>query len=291
MGRRFAISLLPLCFFVVGCDNGAADPISAFTPTPAARLVIPADGEPTYYSSEVNATYYGGYDGYDNPDAARTAVYTEELTWSSGTGFWDIRDTFSPQYGPFGAEDLAEPGVSQVLRTRNDISSYDRAGQLISQPDTTLALSSQVSGSPSLSRVPMDFGRSSATQIPGASGSVAAPPFSGQAGVDRHLVTPAAARRTFNELMRTAKKTGVNGSLVTFEIARGEMRVNLRFDSAIGAVTRIVATSPDGATSDIEYSYTEIPGAFVLTQELTVIRTPGDEPIRILRRYSNQQTR
>lgn len=203
MGRRFAISLLPLCFFAAGCDDGLGDPVSAITPTPPARLVIPEDGEPQYYSSGVNATYYGGYDGYDNPDAARTAVYTEELTWSSGTGFWDIRDTFSSQYGPFGAEDPAEPGVSQVLRTRSDISWYDRAGQLISQPDTTLALSSQVPGSPSLSRIPVDFVRSSASQIPSASGSVAAPMFSRQGGVDRHLVTPAAARRTLDELMRT----------------------------------------------------------------------------------------
>lgn len=278
-------------FLLASCRDGATDPGARSQSEAVASLIVPADGQPTYYSSGVNTTYYGGYSGYDNPNAARTAVYTEELIWSAATGFWDIRDSFSPEYGPFGAESTSEPGVSQVLRTRYEITAHDRAGQLMPQPDTTLALDAQPMDSPNLARAPMDLSLKSSSGMPVGMGSYAPSTFTGRSGVDRRLVTPAAAARTLDELRRSARQVGVDGKRLTFEIARGGTRVTLTFDGEIGAVTRIASTYPNSTTSDTEYSYTQVPGAFVLTQELTRIHTPGSQPLTVSRRYSNQQAR
>lgn len=256
----------------------------------ANRLIAPADGEATYYSSGVNTTYYGGYSGYDNPDATRTAVYTEELLWSSSTNFWDIRETFSPEHGPFGAEASGEPGVSQALRTRTDLVAYDRAGQQIYQPDTTLALTS----APSANLLPAVPPRLAGMPSSSSSGPPLATPqaIPGRAALDRRLITPAAAARTLAQLRSTAEEIAGQGGNIRFQILRGNTRVLLTFAPAYGAVTNSRVEDAQGMVAETDYRYAAISGGFVLVEERSTVRLANSSrPLSIVRKYSGHSVR
>ncbi|CAN5721541.1 hypothetical protein BH23GEM1_BH23GEM1_07010 [soil metagenome] len=287
MSKTLALALL-CAIIATACAERTTEPLRS--PGGANRLIAPEDGEATYYSSGVNTTYYGGYSGYDNPDAARTAVYTEELIWSSSTNFWDIRETFSSEYGPFGAEASGEPGVSQALRTRSDLVAYDRAGQLISQPDTTLALTSAPSANllpavpPRLASIPSS---NSNGLPPGAPQAIP-----GRAALDRRVITPAAAARTLAQLRNTAEEIVGQGGNIRFQIQRGNTRVLLTFTPAFGAVTKTRVEEAGGTVAETDYSYTAIPGGFVLTEERTTIHLMNAaQPLIFVRKYSGLSIR
>ena len=288
---RRILTLSVLCLTIIGCVDRTISHLTS--PASVSNLTIPAEGDPTYYSSTVNTTYYGGYPGYDNPDAARSAVFTEEFIWSSASSFWDIRESFSSSYGPFGAESADERGVSQAVRTRADLIAYDRTGQVIYRPDTTFALNSappdaseailvQPSMSSSIDRSPSEAGKSSNV-----------PPITPvQQALDGRIVTPEAAARALAQLRKTATQMSSNADKTDFEIRRGANRCLLTFATAYGAVTHARVEDANGTVAETDYQYSAVPGGFVLTEERETIHLPGaPKPLTIIRKYSDGSIR
>jgi hypothetical protein len=289
MRRFFTLAWAPIA--VAACADHPVNHIAS--PVAVNNFQIPADGDPTYYSSQVNTTYYGGYAGYDNPNAARTTVYTQEYVWSSSSSFWDVRESFSPSYGPFGAEASTEPGVSQSVRTRSDLVAYDRAGQPISQPDTTKSLSSAPADAPATIMVqPMmtGFAGTTASKAVNPPGTLTNPP--GRNALDAKLVTPAAAARVLAQLRKSATELPRSDEATDFEIRRAKGRSVLTYSHRYGAVTHTRAEGADGTVADTDYEYSAVPGGFILTEERTTVRLPNaTQPLSIVRKYTEPSVR
>ena len=288
---RQILTLALLSVAVVACTDGNPDRITS--PTAVGNLQPPGDGDPTYYSSNVNTTYYGGYPGYDNPDATRSAVFTEEFVWSGSTSFWDIRESFSPNYGPFGAESPSEPGVNQAVRTRADLVAYDRSGQQLYQPDTTLPLSDAPPDAPATMMVQPMMSRSSSGLAPRATGTTNVPQnLPGRNALDGRFVTPAGAARVLAQLRKTATELSHGPDKIDFEIRRGNSRSVMTYSPGYGAVTHSRVEDADGTTADTDYQFSRVPGGFVLTEERTTIHLANaPKPLSIVRKYSEPSLR
>lgn len=285
------LALAMLSAALVGCADRAVERVTS--PGAVGNFEIPGEGDPTYYSANVNTTYYGGYPGYDNPNAARSAVYTEEFIWSSSSSFWDIRESFSSQHGPFGAEDPSEPGVGQALLTSSDLVAYNRAGQMINQPDTTLPLTPAPPDAGGTMMVPPTMGKMAGRQASNAASASRIPENApGRDALDGRVVTPAAAARTLAKLRKTAKEVSSGPGKIDFEIRRGSNRSLLTFSTEHGAVTHTRVEDADGTTAETDHKYTPVPGGFVLTEEQTTVHLANaPQPIILVRKYSDTSIR
>lgn len=288
---RRVLILAVLSISIAGCADRTVERLTS--PTVVKNLEIPTDGDPTYYSTNVNTTYYGGYSGYDNPDAARSAVYTEEFIWSSSSNFWDIQESFSPNYGPFGAESAGERGVSRTVRTRSDLVAYNRSGQVIYQPNTSLALNSAPPDASASIMIQPTVPISMNQSVSGAANSSKVPEnVPGREALDSRVVTPAAAARALAQLRKTATEISSGPDKMDFEIRRGDSRSLLTFTRAYGAVTRARVEDADGTIAETDYQYSPVRGGFVLTGERTTIRLPNvTQPLVIDRKYSDTSIR
>ncbi|MEO7647876.1 MAG: hypothetical protein ABIV11_06520 [Gemmatimonadaceae bacterium] len=237
--------------------------------------------------------YYGDYDGFASPNAARSAEYTEEFIWSSASQFWDIRQSYVAGRQPIGPGEYTDDDVGQVLLRKSDIQAYDRSGVPITQPDTTFPLEATGEQGATYNRQP-----TTPMMLPSLSRAATAVAISSippqrrkQTLGDRRMVTAAAAIRNLDDLATSATEIGRSAAGRLFEIKRGDFLLRLTFDDRVGAVTRTVSTDSRGVVAESEFFFRRDGAVFVLDEERTSVKHPGGRTERIVRRYSNHTVR
>ena len=188
----------------------------------------------TTMQSQVQLTFYGGYDGFNRPDAARSRSYQQTLT-DQGGGFWSTEHAFPVAQAPMGVTGAIDVGTS-TFSAPGSMTLQLRSGGTLVPPDTAAAKAEM--------RLAPDEATATGTwepMTPIPSGA-ALPAMSKSQGAayssDRVLVTPAARSRTLALLSRDYTELNAPSGLRRFEKSVGSERLVLEVNATSGAVVR-----------------------------------------------------
>lgn len=262
---------------------------SLVAPGEPAALIAPRlnEGDPTYYSTDVEATYSGGYDGYDRSDAVRSERYNEELIWDSGEYFWNVDLDFPADKSPLGSSYPDEVDVARTRLARNSSEMRDRGGALLVQPESELPL--EYEGRDPNSAVNYSLQPIAGTMALAATGT--AMPVANEdarsAGVDRRVITPKGSQRTLGRLQKAFKEGPGEGGQRVFTQRRGSVEVKVYFTPTSGAVTRTLVLENDRLASQTDHKYRRYDGVWVLAEETTTLTAPAGKSQKIVRKFGN----
>lgn len=234
-----------MCFLAVAAACSDADPVTAPELTPQAILTPVDGGEPTYYQYEMTLSGSGGLPGWSNPSERHSRSLTQIYQWSGGERYWNIDSRFAAADAPLGSSYpvTSDVDVARGLKQRSSYSATARNGGTLSSSSFSLDRIPDGSAAP-YDRIPMGGPLLARNAAAPNAATADAPSFTPDAMRtamgDRLVVTEKGKER---ELERLKATFGAGQDLPDgdkeYRKAKADREVRIRFNPAIGAVTRI----------------------------------------------------
>lgn len=267
---------------IVGFVVGACAEHEPVTSDEGADRPNPPPSMATTMQAQVQLTFYGGYDGFNQPDAARTRSYLQTRT-DQGGGFWSTQQDFSTAQAPMGVAGAMDVGTAS-FSSPGSMTLQLRGGGTLVPPDTATARAEM--------RLAPDEASATGTWEPMAPSPVA-PAFSAtkaklQAGsADRVIVTPQARTRTLAQLSRDYTELSAPTGLRRFEKSVGAERLIVDVSTTSGAVVREELWKEGSRRMETVRRYRTVNGTDVLALQTTTI---FDDQGRPAQRFEERQS-
>jgi hypothetical protein len=235
----------------------------------------------TTMQAQVQLTFYGGYEGFYQPDAARERSYLQTRT-DQGGGFWSTQQDFSTAQAPMGVAGVMDVGTAS-FSSPGSMTLQLRDGGILVPPDTATARAEM--------RLAPDEASATGTWEPTSPIPVAplrAAGSTSHAGTaDRVIVTPQARDRAIAQLSRDYTELSAPTGLRRFEKSVGTERLVVDVSTTSGAVVREELWKEGSRRVETVRRYRTVNGTDVLSLQTTTI---FDDQGRPAQRFEERQS-
>lgn len=245
---RSSLFTSTFCLLAVSAACSDAERVMAPPTAPEAILYPVDDGsDPTYYEYDTTISGSGGLPGWSNPNERHSRTLKEIYQWSAATGYWNIDNRFATAEAPLGTSypESSDIDVARGYKQRSSFSATVRNGSALSTSSFSFPLDRIPDGSGAVYNQSVPTPPLLSHQAAGSSGGpVDAPTFTPEAARtargDRLVITEKGKDRELERL----KATFADGRVLPdgdmeFQKGKADREVRVRFNPAIGAVTRV----------------------------------------------------
>ena len=230
---------------------------------------------PTTTQAQVQLTFYGGYDGFNQPDAARTRSYLQTRT-DQGGGFWSTQHDFSSAQAPMGVAGVMDVG-SASFSAPGSMTLQLRSGGTLVPPDTAAARA-EMRLAPDEASATGTWEPMSPMPVAPALSAAAKRSYAGTA--DRLTVTPEARDRALVQLSRDYTELNAPAGLRRFEKSVGTERLVVDVNATSGTVLREELWQSGSRRVETVRQYRTVGGMEVLSLQTTTIFDDHGRPVQ-----------
>lgn len=274
-------------------SSNASHPLLTQAPGPLRAEITPiydSSGQPVsdYYSANSQISWSAD-SSFEPAGAQYTRSYFEEYTWSTSHNEWDNHNTYSTGDQPFDSNPPPAVDVASVDMTFSVTAPQitARSGSSVPLPTARPQLQSDTSN---LATVHVPTGSSLRALAASAVGTFRTQLASQSSGADRRaaaiervVVTPQTTTLVLQRLRSTFTEAVGDSGTLRFTQQRGATQVDITFNPARGAITRMETSDNGHLLYRTDYRYDPIPGnaGWVLSEVKTTRFDAGGRASRV----------